>query len=119
MAISAVNLKYSGQGPSASGQILAQAGGGDHTRALDAYGTATGDGASTTFVVNFIDGTATLPFTPNGIFASRVVASTDTAATTISVAAAGGAVSNTGATLTCSAAPANGALLSFCVRIIK
>lgn len=56
MAISAVNLSYIGAGPTAAGQILASNDPGPLAKVLVGYGTATLDGSSTTFTVNFIDG---------------------------------------------------------------
>ena len=86
MAITAGNASYSGAGPAKTGQILSQTLGGDANRALYGVATVTGDGASATFDVNFIDGTETLPFTPSAVICTR----TGGAATgTISVLAVG------------------------------
>lgn len=85
--ITTVNAVYSGSGPAKTGQIVAQAGlAGDATRLLFGTATATGDGASAAFDVNFIDGTEVLPFTPTAVLCTR----TGGAATgTISVVATG------------------------------
>lgn len=72
MAIPAQNGAYVTQGPTASGQVLV---GNELTALADAYiGTATFvlDGALTSAVLNFIDGTKTLPFTPTGIEAQTI-----------------------------------------------
>lgn len=71
-AIADGNADYIGDGPTKSSQVLAANLSGDVARTL--YGTAevTGDGAATTFNVNFIDGTETLPFTPSAVICSRV-----------------------------------------------
>jgi hypothetical protein len=70
--ITAGNASYSGTGPAKTGQILAQSGlSGDATRLLFGTATVTGDGASSTFDVNFIDGTEVLPFTPSAVICTR------------------------------------------------
>lgn len=72
MSITAGNASYSGTAPAATGQILATRGGsGDESRMLHGYATVTGDASSSTFDVNFIDGTAVLPFTPSAVICSR------------------------------------------------
>ena len=71
MAITAGNASYSGTGPAKTGQILASMLSGDASRALDGTCTVTGDGASSTFDCNFIDGTEVLPFTPSGVLCVR------------------------------------------------
>lgn len=72
MAITTVNMSYSGAGPAKTGQIVAQSGlGGDASRMLFGIATATGDGASSTFDVNFVDGTEVLPFTPSAVICTR------------------------------------------------
>lgn len=105
MAITAQNASYLTAGPAASSQQLA----GSALAALElAYvGTATftGDGSTTTATLNYIDGTAALPFTPTAILAART-GGTDTAAGYVqSVVDAGNA--NKTATVTFSAAPAS------------
>lgn len=56
MAIPAVNLSYIGQGPTAGGVITGNNQGGPLGKTLIAMGTATLDGALTTFTVNWLDG---------------------------------------------------------------
>lgn len=72
MAITAAAASFSGTGPSATGQVLAF-GGNDLGTAFAYKGTATvtGDGSSTSFVINLIDGTKTIPFTPKGVICTR------------------------------------------------
>lgn len=60
MSIPAVNLAYIGLGPTAQGQIIASNNSGPLAKQLVGYGTATLDGAATTFTVNYIDGTQKL-----------------------------------------------------------
>jgi hypothetical protein len=71
MAITAGNAVYSGGGPTKTGQILAQVPAGDAARMLFGTATVTGDGASATFDINYVDGTETIPFTPSGIICFR------------------------------------------------
>lgn len=72
MAITTSNPTYVTQGPTASGQILASGPSGMAELAYIGVSTLTLDGAATTAVINFIDGTATLPFTPTAVFAKAV-----------------------------------------------
>jgi len=67
MAIADVNATYTGLGPTASGQIIAGNQTGPVAQDLEFTGTATLDGSATSFNLNWIDGTATLPFTPSGV----------------------------------------------------
>lgn len=71
MAITAGSAVYSGTGPAKSGQILASLLSGDASRALEGTCTVTGDGASSSFDCNWIDGTEVLPFTPSGMLCQR------------------------------------------------
>jgi hypothetical protein len=74
MAIPAQAAIYFGsQAPSATGQILAS-GGADQTElAYKGRVQFVLDGATTSAVVNFIDGTQTLPFTPSAVLVSQTV----------------------------------------------
>lgn len=72
MAITTVNAVWLGTGPTKSGQILAEIQSGSASRALEGYATATGDASTSTFTVNFIDGTELLSFTPAMILCGRV-----------------------------------------------
>jgi hypothetical protein len=71
MAITAGNAAYSGTGPTLTGQSLVQNLGGPDGQYFKGTATVTGDGASATFDVNFIDGTNVLPFTPSGMLCMR------------------------------------------------
>ena len=67
MAIADVNVTFTGNGPTASGQIIASNQTGPSAQDLEFTGTATLDGSATSFNLNWIDGSATLPFTPSGV----------------------------------------------------
>lgn len=134
MAIPAVNMSYVGQGPAANGEYIAASNeSGPASKYLVGYGTATLDGASTSFTANFVDGTVT-PFgtwTGSGAgqsftaakpaiidgyrLAAGLSGTADTAAA--SVTAVVSAVSTTGCTITISGADTNGHTLSFAVEI--
>jgi hypothetical protein len=69
MAYSA-NVTYSGNGPTATGQILAdRASAGNMARVLYGSATFTSDGSATA-TLNYIDGTQALPFSPSAIIAT-------------------------------------------------
>lgn len=86
MAIVAGTAVYTGTGPTQTGQIIAHTSGGPtEARTLRGTATVTGDGASATFTVNFIDGTKTLGFTPSLILCNRIGGA---ATSTISVVSA-------------------------------
>jgi hypothetical protein len=73
MAIANANLVYSGNGPTATGQVLAtRSDAGNFSRVLYGKATFTGDAASSTAVLNYIDGTATLPFIPSLLLCNRI-----------------------------------------------
>lgn len=132
MAIPAVNLSYVGKGPTANGETLANNEGGPLGKALVGYGTATLDGAATTFTVNFIDGTKTPFGTWSGPAGNQVLTAAkpalikiirvfdvngtdDTAAATVTAIVS--AVSTTGFTVTLSGADVNAHTLSFVAEI--
>lgn len=71
MAITAGTASFLGNGPSESGQILAQSLSGEANQALEGTCTVTGDAASSSFDCNYIDGTKTLSFTPAFILCNR------------------------------------------------
>lgn len=71
MAITAGTASFQGNGPAQSGQILAMALSGESVRNLKGTCTVTGDGASSSFDCNYIDGTKTLSFTPAFILCQR------------------------------------------------
>lgn len=82
MAITAGTANFLGNGPTESGQILAQSFSSDEARILRGTCTVTGDGSSSAFDCNYIDGTKTLSFTPAWI---NCVRSGGAATATISV----------------------------------
>lgn len=84
MAISAVNATYLTQGPALSGQVIADSSNASTETALAYVATATLDGTSTSFVLNFIDGTNTLNFIPRAVTAD-VVGGTQGAAAVVNV----------------------------------
>lgn len=101
MAITAANATYEGQGPSASGQVLVQGGlPGSVSQTLIGFATLILDGTLTTAVVNFIDGTATLPFTPSAVLAFNGGAGTAGATNAVLTVSA---ITTTGFTLNFSA----------------
>lgn len=101
MSITAVNASYRTQGPTASGQILADNSASASEVALVYTALVTLDGTSTTFTLNFIDGTKTLSFVPTAVTAN-VVGGTQVASSSISVVTT--TPSNTGVTVNLSAA---------------
>lgn len=109
MSIAAVNAVYSGQGPSKTGQIFEQGEmSGSAGKMLPFSATATLDGSATTFAVNYIDGTQTIP-SPVGVIACSTGG---TAAGTIAVSSAVTHNASTGqddfVTITISGAGSNG-----------
>lgn len=73
MAITSGTAVYVGTGPSQTGQIIAHTSGGpSEAQRLSGTATVTGDAASSTFDVNFIDGTKTINFTPTLILCNRI-----------------------------------------------
>ena len=116
MAIAAVNAVYRTQGPTQSGQVLADNSSSSSEVALVFTGTAILDGSTTTFTLNFIDGTKTLSFTPSAVLIG-ITGGTQAAAT---VAAANvSAITNTGCTVNVSGAGTNLNTLTFVGFILK
>lgn len=71
MAIAAQNAGYLYGGPAASNQVVRQSAiTGAYSGTTHGVVTFTGDGATTTAVINYIDGTATLAAVPSGILAT-------------------------------------------------
>ena len=68
------NVAWQGNGPTETGQIVAQSGlAGAAAQSLFGLATVTtGDAATATVTINFIDGTKTLPFTPSAVKVQRV-----------------------------------------------
>lgn len=71
MAITAGAANFLGNGPTESGQIVVQSLAGDAAQILRGTCTVTGDGASSSFDCNYIDGTKTINFTPAFILCNR------------------------------------------------
>lgn len=64
MAITTVSAIYATTAPTKSGQVIA--GRDPDSRVFRGTATVTGDGASSSFIFNLVDGTETIPFTPSG-----------------------------------------------------
>lgn len=108
MAITAQAMTWIGQGPTDTLQVLLQGNlEGNFASTLIGKATFTGDGATTTAVVNYIDGTKQLSFNPSGVIA-YVIGGNDTAgAIAAKCVDAGDTGGSKTATVTFSAAPAN------------
>lgn len=73
MAIPAVNVTWLGTGPTVTNEVLAQSGvAGDFARTMVGTFTQVLDGSLTGGDVNWIDGTAVLPYTPTGVLIYRI-----------------------------------------------
>src|SRR6185369_14754863 len=72
MSITAGNAAYNGNGPTQTGQILVATLGEPQGRTFYGTATVTGDGSSSSFSVNFIDGTKDIGFTPTAILCNRI-----------------------------------------------
>lgn len=119
MAITAQNVAYQGSAPVAGGSgVLAFGGSSNQELAYIGTVTFTGDGATTSAVANYLDGSNALPFTPTAVIALRAPASGgDNAASSIVSYAT--ATNNIAATITYSAAPANGTKVTHVLLILK
>jgi hypothetical protein len=116
MAITAPNVAYSGTGPTATGQIIAdRADAGNFSRTLIGTFTVVLDGSLTSFTLNYIDGTAVLPFNPAAIFWSKI-GGTESTASVVKVVDGG---TGAGATVTLSAAGTNANTLIYSVMLCK
>jgi hypothetical protein len=104
MAITAPNAVYKTQGPTASGQVLAGSGLSEAEVALVYTATVILDGSTTSFTLNFIDGTKTLSFVPSAVTAD-VVGGTQVASSVVNVSTT--TPTNTGVTVNLSAAGTN------------
>jgi hypothetical protein len=117
MTITAQNLSYLQQGPVASGQQIAPSQLEQLELSFLGTVTFTGDaGGSTTAVLNYIDGTNALTFTPRGVIFVRTGG---TAAATITGYAVDGANSGVSATATFSAALGSGNTFIAVVAVLK
>jgi hypothetical protein len=91
MAITTVNAVYTPSGPTADKQILAFGPGSSAELAYIGTATFTGDAASSSATLNYIDGTAALSFTPSAIIACRVGGAATATIGVVSVVDAGNA----------------------------
>jgi hypothetical protein len=115
LAITSV-LAYSGNGPSADGQILADSTlSGNFARTLVGKVTLTLDGAATTATINYIDGSAALGFAPSALFWSKIGGTESTGAVVKIVDAGDGKT----AVATLSAAGTNANTLIYSLMICK
>ena len=115
MAITAQNISYSTSAPVAAGSgILAFGGSSQLEFSYVGTATFTGDGSTTNAIMNFIDGSNALPWTP----VSCVVVRTggNAAATIVSYA---NVLNNIAANVIFSAAPGNNASISYAVFVLK
>jgi len=117
MAIAAVNATYLPSGPTADKQILAFGPGSSQEIAYIGTATFTGDGATTSATLNYIDGTAALNFTPSAILAARSGGNTTATISVVSAVDAGN--SNKTATVQFSAAPTNGGTITVTFIVLK
>lgn len=116
MSIAASNVAYFGSAPVPGGSgILALGGQSNIELAYTGQATmAAGDNSTTTWVVNYMDGSNALPFTPSAV--SFVRTGGNAAATIVMYASA---TNNVVATVTFSAAPATNATVTGIVQIFK
>jgi hypothetical protein len=116
MSITAINGTYFGQGPVAGGSTIL-AFGGSSNQELAYIGTASPvlDGTLTAAVVNFIDGTNALSFTPSAVLCAR---SGGNAATTTGINSVS-AINNIAFTVNFSAAGSAGNLLGLVFMVFK
>jgi len=116
MSITAQNLSYLTSAPVAGGStVLAFGGSSQQEYSYIGTATFTGDGSTTSAVLNYVNGTGNgLGFTPSAVIAVRTGGN---AANSI-VAYAADNADNT-AVVTFSAAPGNGATIKFAFLILK
>lgn len=118
MAITAQNASYLTSAPVANGSgILAFGGSSNLEVSYIGKATFTGDGATTTATLNYIDGTAALPFTPSAVIGVR--SGGNTTATISVVSVADNADSGKTATVAFSAAPTNGGTITVAFFVLK
>jgi len=117
MAISAQNVTYQGNGPTASSQILAANLSAPSDQNLVGSATFTLDGSATSATLNFIDGTAALPFTPTAVLCN--VTGGNQGATAFVSAIADAPANGVSTTVRFSAAGTNAKTLQVSFLIIK
>lgn len=118
MAITAQNAAYLTGAPVANGSTTL-AFGGSSLQEFSYLGTVTftGDGATTTATLNYIDGSAALGFTPSAIIGVRAGGNTTATISVVSVVDAANA--NKTATVQFSAAPTNGGTITVAFFVLK
>lgn len=116
MAIAAQNASYTTQGPSGSGQIFSNSQLSNNEVQHVFNNTVTLDGTTTSFVLNYIDGTATLPYTPSAVVVG-VTGGTQLATSVLAVATS--TISATSVTVNLSAAGTNANTLKITGFIIR
>jgi hypothetical protein len=116
MAIPAVNVTYFQQGPTASGQVLADVTSSISDLNLNFFATVVLDGTLTTFTLNWIDGTQTLSFVPRAVKLD-ITGGTQAAATVQAINCS--AMTNVGCTANVSAAGTNANTLTIVGTIYR
>lgn len=112
MAIANANVSYSGNGPTATGQILAsRAEQGNTSRRLVGTITWTADASGLTATGNYIDGTAVLGFAPANLTLTRMGGASALAAATVPLQVADNANNGLSFTVTYGTAPAAGTMI--------
>jgi len=89
MANTCTNPVYKPSGPTADAQILAFGPGSSQEIAYIGTATITADNSASTCTVNYIDGTAALPFTPSAIICQRTGGTATATVSIVSAADAG------------------------------
>lgn len=87
MSITAVAASYQSTAPTVTGQVIAQTFPGNDSQFFRGTAIITGDGATQTAVVQLIDGTKTIAFTPAWATACVIAGGTDTSAQVVGVTA--------------------------------
>ena len=119
----ATNATYLSGGPTGTLQQLARGGTSDLELAYIGYASWIGNGSAVTATLNYIDGTAALPFTPSAILGfhsgNNSGGNAAEAAATAVTSIVDAANANKTATVTFSAAPANNASVGVVFMIFR
>lgn len=116
MSIAAVNVSYVGAAPVAGGSgILAFGGSSNQEFSYLGTVTITHDNSTVIGVINWLDGTNALPFTPTGVIATRVGGN---AANSVAVTMAK-PLNNVAGEIHFSAAGANGLTTTIAILVLK
>ena len=97
-AVYSVGASGQSAGPAFTGQIMVQNLGDPEARYFKGTSTVTGDGATATWTINWIDGVQTLPYVPSGVLVTRTAGVAGISATTIPLAVSN--ITNTSFTVT-------------------